>query len=213
MPTSAGKNETHMVKVYSIATKENKIIYKKARKRRKKSANISGQLNLFDDLYPKIIKINTNLSPFEEALFLDEENDPAAQEAYLKAIFAGDCVADSYCNLGILESKNRNKVKAFDYFSNCLKIDERHVEGHYNLANLYLEFKEYRLAKLHYEIAVELNPDLAEVYYNLGIIYAILEYYEDAYLALFKFKELVPIDAGKKADALLKGLENSLVKN
>jgi len=202
-----------MVKVYSIATKENKFTYKKARKRGEKSANNSNQLNLFEDPYPKIIKINTNLSPFEEALFLDERCDPAAQEAYLKAIFADDSPADAYCNLGILESKNGNKIKAFDYFSNCLKIDERHVEGHYNLANLYFEFKEYRLAKLHYEIAVELNPDLAEIYYNLGIIYAILDYYEDAYLALFKFKELVPTDDGKKADALLKGLENSLMKN
>ena len=185
-----------------------KLGYKRARKN--KQLEKKGQLNLFKQSEPLIHQLPSRFTPFEEALYLDEEGNPGAQEAYLKAILNNDSTADSYCNLGILESKNKNTSKAFDYFTKCLHLEPRHLEAHYNLANLYFELNDYKLAKLHYEIAAEIEPEFPNIYFNLALVYALNEEYKDAINALFKYKELVPEDEGKKADNLLTGLQRTI---
>ena len=70
---------------------------------------------------------------------------PNKQE-YLKAIESKDSIADAYCNLGILESQDKNYSKAIDCFTLCLKEDPRHFEAHYNLANLYAEIGNFMFA-------------------------------------------------------------------
>ncbi len=185
-----------------------KLGYKRARK--KKNLEKKGQLNLFRANEPQIHHLPSRFTSFEEALVLDEQGNPGAQEAYLKAILENDSVADACCNLGILESKNRNVTKAFDYFTKCLQLEPRHLEAHYNLANLYFEVNDYKLAKLHYEIAAEIEPDFSNIYFNLALVYALNEEYKDAVNALFKYKELVPEEEGKKADNLLNGLQRTL---
>jgi tetratricopeptide (TPR) repeat protein len=195
-----------MTKVIQLpVTPPSKLGYKRANKRR-----CEGQLSLFTKGEPNIIQLPSRFSSFEEALYLDEQGNPHAQEGYLKAILEKDCLADSYCNLGILESKNGNTVRAFDCFTKCLKEDPRHLEAHYNLANLYFDVGNYNLAKLHYEIAAEIEPDFPNIYFNLGLVYALNEEYRDAVDALFKYKSLVPNEEGKKADNLLTSLRNSL---
>jgi tetratricopeptide (TPR) repeat protein len=185
-----------------------KLGYKRARKN--KDLEKKGQLNLFRGNEPQIHHLPSRFTPFEEALTLDEQGNPGAQEAYLKAILENDSVADACCNLGILESKSRNVTKAFDYFTKCLQLEPRHLEAHYNLANLYFEVNDYKLAKLHYEIAAEIEPDFSNIYFNLALVYALNEEYKDAVNALFKYKELVPEEEGKKADNLLNGLQRTL---
>jgi tetratricopeptide (TPR) repeat protein len=185
-----------------------KLGYKRARK--KKDLEKKGQLNLFKQAEPQIHHLPSRFTPFEEALTLDELGDPGAQEAYLIAILENDSVSDAYCNLGILESKNRNPAKAFDYFTKCLQLEPRHLEAQYNLANLYFEVNDYRLAKLHYEIAAEVEPEFPNIYFNLALVYALNEEYKDAISALYKYKELVPEEEGKKADNLLAGLQKTL---
>ena len=201
-----------MAKIILLPLKTpSKLGYKKA-KSNKRELEKKGQLNLFNQQEAQIHYINSKLTPFEEALWLDENNNPNAQEAYLKAILANDFTADAYCNLGILESQTGNTSKAFDCFSLCLKLDERHLEAHYNLANLYFEAGDYKLAKLHYELAAEIDPDFPNTYFNLGLVYALNDNYEDSVNALFKYKQLVPAEEGKKADNLLNSLRRSINK-
>src|SRR5262245_49687474 len=119
--------------------------------RKQASAQAKGQLDLFPAPEAQILNFESGLSVFEQALLLDERADLRAAELYVKAIEEQDCVADAYCNLGIIESKQGNTVKAFDCFSNALKREPRHAEAHYNLANLYFETDDFRLARLHYE--------------------------------------------------------------
>jgi Flp pilus assembly protein TadD len=69
---------------------------------------------------------------------------------------------------------------------------------------------DYRLAKLHYEIAAEVEPEFPNIYFNLALVYALNEEYKDAISALYKYKELVPEEEGKKADNLLAGLQKTL---
>ena len=202
-----------MAKIIQLPVKTpSKLGYKRAKRNKKKELEKKGQLSLFNQQEAQIHYLQSKFTPFEEALWLDENNNPNAQEAYLKAILANDCVADAYCNLGILESQTGNIAKAFDRFSQCLKLEERHLEAHYNLANLYFEACDYRLAKLHYELAAEIEPDFPNTYFNLGLVYALSDDYEDAINALFKYKHLVPEEEGKKADNLLNSLRRSLNK-
>ena len=188
-----------------------KLGFKRARKN-KSELEKKGQLTLFSPGEAQIIQMPSRFTPFEEALWMDEQGNPGAQEAYLKAIIENDCIADAYCNLGILESQNGNAAKAFDCFTKCLKDEPRHLEAHYNLANLYFEATEYRLAKMHYELAAEIEPEFPNIYFNLGLVYALNDEFEDAISALFKYKSLVPELEGKKADNLLNSLRRSLSK-
>ena len=82
-----------------------KFGFKPVRKKKAALQEKHGQLNLF--VGGKLVKLS-QLSPFEEALIHDEQGDARARGLYEKAIQAGDCVADSYCNLGILESQEKN---------------------------------------------------------------------------------------------------------
>ncbi|MEJ2247841.1 MAG: tetratricopeptide repeat protein [Acidobacteriota bacterium] len=133
---------------------------------------MQGQLNLFPEKEGRLITLPLRRSPFEEALLLHERGDDMAQEMYQLAIFEDECVADAYCNLGVLEFEKNNTPKAFDCFTNALKHDPRHFESHYNLAHIYFEAEDYRLAHFHYEISAVLEPNSISVHFNLGLIYA-----------------------------------------
>ncbi len=166
-------------------------------------AELRGQLNLFPEPEGRLIQLPLKLSPFEEALLLHERVDPRAVEAYQKAIRAGDCVSDAYCNLGILEFEAGRMSAAFDRFTCALKKDPRHFETHFNLANLYFENGDLRLARLHYEIVAEIEPHFPNLYFNLGLVHAVNGDIEAAIGALNKAKEMAPDDDHSKVDAFL----------
>jgi tetratricopeptide (TPR) repeat protein len=176
------------------------------RVRKKKDGPVkkTGQLNLFNS--GKIIKLH-QLSLFEEALILDEQSDKlSAKVAYLKAIEEGDSVADAYCNLGIIESQDGHTAKAIDCFTQCLKSDPRHYEAHYNLANLYAEVGNFSLAKVHYEIAIEIEPGFANSYFNLGLTLAMNKQFKEAVKVLDEYRKLSPPEHQKQAEDLIRKL-------
>lgn len=169
-----------------------------------------GQLNLFSHEPARIIEFQSNLSLFEQALFMDERGDEKAAELYAKSIEKGDCVADAYCNLGVLESLSGRSTKAFDCFTNSLKHDPRHFESHYNLANLYLDVGDFGLAELHYGLAAELEPDFPNIYFNLGIVHALRNKLDEAISAFEEYKKRAAPDECDKADELLATLKESV---
>jgi tetratricopeptide (TPR) repeat protein len=160
-----------------------------------------GQLNLFTG--GKVIRLN-QLSVFEEALLIDDQGDRnKARLQYLKAIKEGDCIADAYCNLGILESQDGNYSKAIDCLTLCLKHEPRHYEAHYNLANLYAEVGNYSLAKFHYEVSIEIEPSFSNCYFNLGLTLAINKHYKEAIGILSKYRQLTPAEDHRQTDDLI----------
>lgn len=192
-----------------IPTPPEKLEFERVKKRKKKTAAKKGQMNLFAQS-AQVLHLPSNLSPFEEALLLDERNDDRAEEAYIRAIEEGDDVADAYCNLGIIKSKAGNRTAAFDCFTKSLRHDPRLFESHYNLGNLYLEEGDWRLARMHYEMAAEVEPDHASAYFNLGVVSAIVADFPSALNALTKYKSLVSREEGRKADDLLETLKLSM---
>jgi tetratricopeptide (TPR) repeat protein len=167
------------------------------------------QLDLFwrEKGKSNILEMTSNLPPFEEALILDERDDPKAKEAYLNAIIEDDCRADAYCNLGILEYKSGNIVKAIDSFSKSLMIDARHFESHYNMANLYSELCNLPLARMHYEFARELKPDFPDICFNLGIVYAMSRDFDSALKILTEYKEMVTAEESAITDKLIQSIK------
>jgi tetratricopeptide (TPR) repeat protein len=173
---------------------------------------VPAQLNLFSPSQGLILRLPTHLSPFEEALLLDEREDLRSENSYRRAITEGDFAADAYCNLGIIESKIGRMTKAFDCFTKSLEHDPRHFESHYNLGNLYFEEDNLRLAKMHYELAAEINPTFPNLYFNLGLVLALLDEKKAAMNAFLKYQRLAPPEERKNADDLIAGLKRSLAK-
>lgn len=165
----------------------------------------NGQLNLFMG-EGKVISLK-KLTPFEDALLRDDSEDvQAARDLYLKAIKQKDCVADAYCNLGILEYREDNHTKAIDCFSMSLTDDPRHFEAHYNLANLYADLGNLPLAKLHYKVAIEVEPGFSSSYFNLGITYVKAKEFANAIDVLNRYKLLSSPEEQKITDGIINAL-------
>jgi tetratricopeptide (TPR) repeat protein len=173
-------------------------------------AELHGQLNLFPEPEGQLIQLPLKLSPFEEALLLHERGDARAGEAYERAIREGDCVADACCNLGILEFEADRIPAAFDCFTSALKHDPRHFESHFNLANLYFDNGDLRLARLHYELVAEIEPNFPNLYLNLGLVHAVNGDLDAAIAALNKAKEIAPDEDHSKLNEFLATLQRMI---
>jgi tetratricopeptide (TPR) repeat protein len=198
-----------MAQILKFPAQASKFGYKRVRKRARAAEN-PDQLHLFPAPAAQILNFGPEPGRFEQALLLDERGDPKAAELYAKAIAEHDCVADAYCNLGIIESQRGNTAKAFDCFTTSLKHDPRHSEAHYNLGNLYFDVNDLRLAQVHYEMAGEMDPLFANVYFNLALVQAIKNDLGAAIRTLTKYQELASADEARKADELLHNLKQSL---
>lgn len=191
---------------FPIQTPE-KFGFKPVRRRKSTGIPKPGQLNLFTG--GKLVKLN-QLSTFEEALLMDEQGDKKAKALYKKAIAENDAKADAYCNLGILESEEKNYSKAIDCFTKSLKEEPRHFEAHYNLANLYAEIGNFPLAKIHYEISIEIEPDFPNSHFNLGLTLAMNKEIENAILSLMNYRRLAAPEEKGHADDLISTLTRTI---
>jgi tetratricopeptide (TPR) repeat protein len=198
-----------MGQILKFPVQASKFGFKRVKKR-VRAAEHPDQLHLFPRPTAEILQFTPDLSRFEQALLFDERGDLKAAELYQKAIEEEDCVADAWCNLGIIESQKGNTTRAFDCFTTSLKHNPRHSEAHYNLGNLYFDVNDFRLAQVHYEMAAEVDPAFPNVYFNLALVRAISNDLGAAITALTRYQELVPADEGRNADELLENLKKLL---
>jgi tetratricopeptide (TPR) repeat protein len=198
-----------MGQIIKFPVRASKFGFKRVPKRARKEEN-PAQLHLFPQATAQVLQFTPELGHFEHALLLDERGDLKAVDIYLKAIAEQDCVADAYCNLGIIESKQGKTARAFDCFTNSLKHDPRHFEAHYNLGNMYFEVNDFRLAQVHYEVATEVDPTFPNVYFNLALVLSINNELGAAITALTRYQAMVSPEEGRIADELLANLKKSL---
>ncbi len=194
-----------VVKFVSLSAQ--KFGFKPVRRKHAHAQKDTNQLTLFSEA--KLLSIR-KFSPFEEALALDEKGDDNAKEMYLRAIDQNEGVADSYCNLAILESEKKNYSKAIDYFTLSLKVEPRHLEAHYNLANLYAEVGNYPLAKIHYQTSIQIEPEFASGYFNLGLTYAANKEIEEAIEALLKYRALATLEDRMFAEEIINNISRTV---
>lgn len=202
-----------MARIHKLGSEQPaKFGFKKARTGSRPSSKDQAQLNLFSAAASgRIVTLPTRLRPFEEALLLDERGSPAAAEAYERAIAEGDSVADAYCNLGIIRYHSGGIDEALHCFTQAIASQPRHFETHYNLANLFFDRGELEASSVQYGIAREIDDTYANLYFNLGLVNALLERYEPAYRALNTYRALAPDDEGRAADDLLESLRRTLI--
>jgi tetratricopeptide (TPR) repeat protein len=198
-----------MGQILKFPAQASKLGFKRVKKAARAASN-PDQLDLFPPPTARILEFVPALSRFEQALLFDERGDAKAAELYAKAIEEHDCVADAYCNLGIIESQNGRIAKAFDLFTTSLKHDPRHSVSHYNLGNLYFEVEDLRLAQIHYEIAAEVDPSFPNVYFNLALVQAMKNDLRGAVSSLSKYQELASESEGQMAGELLDNLKSTL---
>ncbi len=170
---------------------------------------LRGQLNLFEETTEHSTLIQFPRSVFLEALHAQERHEESARALFLKAIEAEEYVADSYCNLGVLEFEATRVAPAVDFLTLALRHDPRHFEAQYNLANVYLDAGQYRLAQLHYEIALEIEPSYPNLSYNLGVAYGLQGDLERSHRCFARYSELSP-DAAESVSPLLAQLQYAL---
>ncbi len=178
------------------------------KKNRKQEQETMGQLNMFQVGPGKSVRLKPHGSIFEEALALDELEDPQAADRYRDAIQEGENIADAYCNLGILESKLGNTRKSIECFTSSLKSDASHFETHFNLANLYFDESDYAPARVHYELARQIDPSYSNLYFNLGLVQSLDQDFEAGIKSLEKYLE-VSDEENLKAQEILEILKTS----
>lgn len=185
--------------------------------RRASRMEAEGQMNMFEPASPAgetrmgaVVPLPLQGGTFDTALMLDDRSDPRAEEMYRRAIEEGDYAADAWCNLGVLKSIQRDLDAAFEAFAQSLALDPRHAESHYNIGNLYFEFSDLKLARMHYEKALECDMNLASAYFNLGLVAALTEDYRTAYDALAHYKRIAPTEDMTVADELMRYLSTAI---
>jgi len=173
------------------------------RARREKTGD--QQLNLFQQKQARHRSIQPlhSANHFAAALEYDGVNDALAETQYLQAIASQDCIADAYCNLGILHARSGRTTKAIDCFGKALCEDPRHLEGHFNLANMYFDMGNFLLASSHYEIAAEIDSALPDVQFNLALALLELKQSAGAKEALTKYLDLCKPEDRRVAERLL----------
>ena len=188
-----------------------KLGHQKVKRRRKRKPDLEefGQLNLFEGKKKeaKVLKMGVEGGLFEKALHLDDQQSQEAAKAYLEAIESGESKEDALCNLGILKSEEGNKSSAIDFLTRSLKENPRHFEAHYNLANVYSDLGNLPLAKSHYEVAIEIEPEYPNSYYNLGLVLISMKKYKEAIEAINKYISLSPEHEHDIATELIKTLK------
>ncbi len=201
-----------MARIHRLNPKHpEKFGFKKARSAAAGKRRDEDQLDLFSAAASgRIVSLPTRLSPFEEALLLDERGNAGALSAYERAIEEGDSVADAYCNLGIIRYHSGNTDAALRCFTDALAREPRHFESHFNLANLFFDRGELQASVVQYGLAAEIDKTYANLYFNQGLVFALLERYEDAHRSLTAFRALAPDNEGRMADALLASLREAI---
>jgi tetratricopeptide (TPR) repeat protein len=167
----------------------------------------NGQMNLFDSpRYPEATLLPISDNAFDLALKLDLKNDPGAERFYLRAIEKNENIAHAYCNLGVLAAHKENMIEAVDYFTRALAEDPRHVETHFNLANVYFAVGNHHLALFHYRLVNRIAPDFADGYFNLGLTLLETEDLKNAQHAFLQYQRLSPDLKSDQVATILKSL-------
>ena len=112
---------------------------------------------------------------------LDEMKDNAgATEMFRNAVKANPKEPNAHFGLGYLLWAQKNYPEAAQEFKEELKNDPDHVQATVYLADTYIQMNQMEDARLLLERAVRLDPSLALIHLDLGIVYTEANRNQDA---------------------------------
>lgn len=156
----------------------------------------------FQDAYLRLARMQFDLKDFESAnktlenlskvkgelpesyflfgLIKKELGDTSSAIAnFQKVVSIDNDYYDAYMQLGLLLGAQKDKL-GIDYLNNAVRIKENSTEALYARGKLYQDLGAYKNALKDYDRIVEINPDYAAAYYNVGFINFRLERFEPA---------------------------------
>ena len=120
-----------------------------------------------------------------------------AAEEYEAALELDPDNVDVMTNLGVAYYQLGQPSMAIDMYNKAVAIAPEDADIRSNLAASYVQQYEpegttepLEMALEQYQKAVELDPDLPEAHYGLGVVYMLLGQTEDAITSFEKFQEL-----------------------
>jgi tetratricopeptide (TPR) repeat protein len=146
------------------------------------------------------------------AAYFQAESYSEAIEAAEKALETEPESAQTLKLLSVAYSKLGDEKKALEYEEKLRELPEVELspEELFNMGAAAANENRDEEAAEYFEKATELNPDYAQAYYHLGVIYFRLEKMEEAEKALRKYLELKPEgENAKNADTLLEYIRKS----
>lgn len=160
---------------------------------RRIEADLRGSGSLLDAPTADAGRPPARLGPFEQGLACFERGDVAgAETSFQRATKTGDFAADAWTNLGVISACRGDVGEAFDRFTWALGLEPRHLEAQFDLACLYFEAEDLRLARLHFELCLIVEPGFADAYFNLGLACTILGDLRAGLTALERYRALDP---------------------
>lgn len=126
----------------------------------------------------------------------------SAVRFFQKAVALDNDHYESYMQLGLLLGEKKDKL-GIDYLNNALRIKEFSTEALYARGLLFQNLKEYDKAVKDYRAILDLNPEYAAAYYNIGEVNFAIERYE---LAIEAFNQAIIADEKLTRAYYMRGL-------
>jgi len=136
-------------------------------------------IGIFEDVltqYPGLAYVHYGLGiAYEETGRYSE-----ARQAYQKAISVDESFADAYFGLALLADEENDENSAYDYYKKTILYDANHYWANLNLGSFYEKHGLLDLALQHTQNAYRISPREKMVSYNLGVIYAKMQKFNEA---------------------------------
>ncbi len=130
-------------------------------------------------------KINEAIDSFKNCLKDNEQHSQANQDlanAYVKTANFQSALThyfrqlniapnpESYYNVGVLLMYQDHHQDALDYLNYSLQMQPDNVDGHINIAHIYLKQNKLKLASQHYQKALAIKPDNPEIQHIMAAL-------------------------------------------
>ena len=126
-------------------------------------------------------------------------------------------------NLALKYISENKRDTAIEILKEIISKDSKNFLSFFYLGNIFLEKKNYELAKIYLEKAISINPSISQVYNSLGLAYSNLRNFNEAEKLLNKAIEInnnIPEPYNNlgllkrdKNDIFSEAVEKFLVKN
>jgi tetratricopeptide (TPR) repeat protein len=103
---------------------------------------------------------------FRGNIFANANKRPQARQAYLRAIEIRDDSASIHYNLGVIEQVDMRPVQAIQHYRRAIQLQPSHASAYCNLSVALCETGEISQAKSCNDMALALDPMLAEAHFN-----------------------------------------------
>lgn len=131
-------------------------------------------------LFLKYFPENTRVRYLRAVLNHELGSVELAVEDYNFLIERGMADAEVFNNMGVLYASGERYKEAEEMFLRAIKYDEKMIEAHNNLAEIFLQINDNTRAIKEYNEVIKIEPDNIKALYNSGIAYARNKEYKKA---------------------------------